>query len=191
MEETEPQFMQTRGQWRKWLEANYEKEKEVWLVHYKKHTGVPCIQLEEAVEEALCFGWIDSKLKSVNEDHYIHKYSPRNEKSVWSKMNKDRAQRRIKEGKMTATGMRLIAIAKKNGRWSAAYTSKKKQRLPHDLKEALLKNGDAWANFQGFANTYQNMYIGWVEAAKRAETRKKRIEDVVKRSQQNVKPGVS
>jgi uncharacterized protein YdeI (YjbR/CyaY-like superfamily) len=190
MDESHPLHFKDRGHWREWLEDHYATEKEVWLVHYKKHTKTPCVSLEEAVEEALCFGWIDSKVKSVSEEHYIHKYSPRSEHSVWSKVNKDRAKRLIKEGRMTPSGMRLVMFAKKNGKWSGAYTSKKKLRLPNDLKEALKKNHAAWKNFQAFANTYQNMYIGWVEGAKRAETRKRRIDNVVKRSKKNLRFGL-
>ena len=100
-----------RDEWRKWLEKNHEKEKEVWLVHYKKHSGKMGIQLEEAVEEALCFGWIDSKLKKVDEEKFTLKYSPRKANSVWSKLNREKAEIMIKAGKMTPAGLAVIEEA--------------------------------------------------------------------------------
>ena len=112
-----------RDEWRKWLEKNYRKEKEVWLVPYKKHVGKIGIQLEEAVEEALCFGWIDGKLRKVDKERFILRYSPRKANSVWSKLNRERVERLVKSGKMTAAGLSVIEEAKKRGSWNQAYTN--------------------------------------------------------------------
>jgi uncharacterized protein YdeI (YjbR/CyaY-like superfamily) len=177
-------------QWRKWLEDNHDKQTEVWLVHYKKKSDQISISLAEAVEEAICFGWIDSKLIRIDDEKFILKYTPRKANSVWSKINKDRAQRLIKAGKMTDAGLVKIKEARKRGLWKSAYTNKKKDEIPADLKEALLKNSDAWNNFRKFANSYRNMYIGWVNAARTEQTRGKRIEAVVRRSALNKKPGI-
>jgi uncharacterized protein YdeI (YjbR/CyaY-like superfamily) len=117
------------------------------------------------------------------------RYTPRKGKSVWSKINKDAAEKMIKLGKMTEAGLEKIKIAKKQGLWNSAYTNLKKDRLPSDLKAALLKNNEAWKNFNNFANSYRNTYIGWVKNSKSNDTRKRRINKVVKRSFENKKPG--
>ena len=176
-----------RDEWRKWLEKNYRKEKEVWLVHYKKHVGKIGIQLEEAVEEALCFGWIDGKLRKVDKERFILRYSPRKANSVWSKLNRERVERLVKSGKMTAAGLSVIEEAKKRGSWNQAYTNLKRDRIPPDLRKALAEDKRALDNFQRFANSYRNMYIQWVKSAKTGKTRRERIEKVVKQASQNKK----
>jgi uncharacterized protein YdeI (YjbR/CyaY-like superfamily) len=179
-----------RNEWRTWLENNHKTMKEIWLLHYKKQAGKQYLNHIDAVEEALCFGWIDSKLKKIDEERFILKYSPRKPKSVWSKINKEKAEAMIISRKMTQAGLDKIEEAKKHGLWDRAYTNKVKERIPSDLKQALLTDSKAWDNFQHFANSYRNMYCGWVKAAKTKETRKKRIVEVVKRSRQSKKPGV-
>ena len=182
MQKEEFLHFKDQSSWRKWLTQNYKNAREAWLVFYKKHSGITCISYEEALEEALCFGWIDGKMQSIDEEKYVIRYSPRRVKSVWSKLNKDRALRLIESGRMTDAGMARIEEAKKNGYWDKAYTNRKTDELPPDLKNALIKNVDAWYNFQRFANSYRNNYIGWVNEAKSDETRKRRIEKVVKRA---------
>lgn len=178
-----------RNEFRKWLTKNHDKAEETWLLYYKKHTGKPSVTHEEAVEEALCFGWIDSMVRRIDDERYMQKYTPRKPKSVWSEINKKAALNMINKKKMTKAGLKKIDEAKKNGKWQAAYTSKRKERIPSYLKNALMKNKKAWKNFQNFANTYQNMYIGWVKEAKREETKERRIKEVVKRSVKNIKAG--
>lgn len=179
-----------RNEWRSWLEKNHMNTKEVWLLHYKKQSKKQTLNHIDAVEEALCFGWIDSKLKKIDQERYILKYSPRKQKSVWSKINKENAEKMIASGKMTQAGLEKIEEAKKHGLWDTAYTNKIRERIPSDLKQSLLEDNRAWDNFQHFANSYRNMYCGWVKAAKTKETRQKRIAEVVKRSRQNKKPGL-
>ena len=179
-----------RVEWRTWLEENHSKKDGIWLIHYKKKSNKKSLNPFDAVEEALCFGWIDSKLKKIDEDRFILRYTPRKGKSVWSKINKDKAEKMILLGKMTEAGLEKIDIAKKQGLWDSAYTNLKKERLPSDLKKALLSNKDAFNNFNNFANSYRNMYIGWVKNAKTDVTRKKRISEVVSRSKDNIKPGI-
>ena len=179
-----------RNEWRTWLESNHKTMKEIWLLHYKKQAGKQYLNHIDAAEEALCFGWIDSKLKKIDEERFILKYSPRKPKSVWSKINKEKAEAMIISRKMTQAGLDKIEEAKKHGFWDIAYTNKVKEQMPSDLTQALLRDKKAWDNFQHFANSYRNMYCGWVKAAKTKETRKKRIAEVVKRSRQNKKPGV-
>ena len=183
-------LFKNRNEWRSWLEKNHTISNEVWLMHYKKSFSKKSLNHFDAVEEALCFGWIDSKLKKIDEEKFILKYSPRKSKSVWSKINKKNAEKMISLGKMTKAGLDKIQEAKKQGFWDTAYTNLVKERLPSDLKKALIVNKTAWNNFQNFANSYRNMYIGWVKSAKTTETRKKRISKVVKNSLDNIKPGI-
>ncbi|MFC2017159.1 YdeI family protein [Chloroflexota bacterium] len=176
--------------WRNWLEQNNDREKEAWLVIFKKHSKKAGLRYDDALEEALCFGWIDGKMRSIDEERFALRYSPRKAKSVWSMINKDKAELLIAKGRMTAAGLAKVEEAKKNGYWYTAYTNKIKEVIPPDLKKALMENSTAWNNFEGFANSYQNMYIGWVSGAKTDETRKKRIMEVVKRSALNKKAGI-
>jgi len=178
------------NEWRAWLEKNHGKRKEVWLLHYKKQEGKPHLNHIDAVKEALCYGWIDSTLKKIDEERFILRYTPRKPKSIWSKINKKNAEEMIVTGKMTKAGLEKIEEAKRHGFWDTAYTNKRKERIPSDLKQALIIDHRAWDNFQHFANSYRNMYCGWIKGAKTKETRKKRIAEVVKRSRKNKKPGI-
>jgi uncharacterized protein YdeI (YjbR/CyaY-like superfamily) len=177
-------------EWRQWLEQNHDKQKGVWLIHFKKNSGQHSINYPEALEEALCFGWIDGKMKGIDEERFALRYSPRKPRSIWSQKNREKAESLIKQGRMTPAGLKKIDEAQANGLWDNAYTGKKAEEIPADLKEALEKNKDAGKNFHRFANSYRNMYIAWVNNARTAVTRQKRITEVVKRSSLNMKPGI-
>jgi len=189
MAENEGILFQNRNEWRNWLEKNHDKYKGVWLIYYKKHTKKESVTYNDGVEEALCFGWIDSIVKTVDNERYTQKYTPRRKNSIWSKINKDRVEKMIKEGKMTIFGMAKVEEAKKNGEWDKAYGMRIKPELPDDLKTELQKNELAWKNFSNFADSYQTTYIYWLNSAKRLETREKRINEIVKLSLENKKPG--
>ena len=176
-------------EWREWLRKNHAREKEAVLLHHRKGKG-KSISHAEATEEALCFGWIDSVLRKLDDESFCLRYTPRKKNSLWSKVNKDKAERLIKEGRMEKAGFAEIEKAKKNGLWQKAYTNKKKERMVPELKKELMKNKKAWENFCGFANSYRNMYLGWIKGAKTEETRKRRIAEVVKRSALGKKPGI-
>jgi uncharacterized protein YdeI (YjbR/CyaY-like superfamily) len=178
------------SEWHHWLSQHHDVEKEAWLIINKKHSSKAGIGHDKALEEALCFGWIDGILRSVDGDSFALRFSPRKAKSAWSKINKEKAELLIAQGRMTNAGSAKIEEAKKNGLWEDAYTNRKKGMIPTDLVSALSANRVAWANFHGFANSYRNMYIGWVAGAKTNETRKRRIAEVVKRSILNKKPGI-
>ena len=178
-------YFKDREGWRSWLEINHDKKNVAWLIHYKKSSNKVGITHEEAVEEALCFGWIDGQLRRIDDEKYSLRYTPRKARSVWSKINKEKAERMIKSGKMTQAGLTKIEEAKKSGYWENAYTNKVKETMPPDLKKALTQNKKAWLYFQKFANTYRNMYIGWVNDAKTQETRVKRINKIVEQSLKN------
>ena len=176
-----------REDWRDWLKENYDKESFVWLTLFKKKFRKKGMALDDAVEEAICFGWIDGKLKRLDAERFILRFSPRKSKSVWSMINKKRAERLMESGRMTDAGLAKIQEAKENGLWDNAYTNKMKEAVPLDLKKELIAEKKAWENFQRFANSYRNMYIGWVNGAKTAETRTKRIKKVVEQSVLNKK----
>ena len=190
MNQDEALHLKDRTEWRKWLEQNSDCAQEVWLVHYKKHGDQISMSHDEAVEEALCFGWIDGKLKSIDKEKYILRYSPRKANSVWSKINKDKAEILIAQGRMTHSGLAKIEDAKKSGIWDSAYTNKLKDEIPTNLEKALKMDSKAFTNFQKFANTYRNMYIGWVVGAKTGQTRRRRIAEGVQRSALNKKPAI-
>lgn len=183
-------YFKNGQEWRQWLQMNHNIENEARLFIYKKRSGKTGISYNEALEEALCFGWIDGKMQSIDEDKFVLRYSLRKDKSVWSKINKEKAKLLIAQGRMTNAGLAKIEEAKKNGLWESAYTNRKKDAIPNDLEVALSGNRAAWENFHNFANSYQNMYIGWVTGAKTVETRKRRIAEVVKRATLNKKPGI-
>ena len=178
--------MTEREEWRNWLEENHKTEDEIWLVHYKKHTGKPKILYDDAVEEAICFGWIDGIVKKIDEEKYAQRYTPRKKKSVWSDLNKSRAKKMIELGKMTNAGLEKLGDHL-NGE---VTPPKKKLEIPLDLKDALISDPGAWENFNNFAPSYRRDYIGWVLDAKREDTRQRRISAVVKRSKDNIKPGM-
>jgi uncharacterized protein YdeI (YjbR/CyaY-like superfamily) len=178
---------QTRADWRDWLSKNHAITNSVWLFFFRKSTGKKGITLEEAVEEAICFGWIDGKLKRVDKERFMLRFSVRKDSSVWSRINRMRAEKLIADGKMTNAGLIKIEKAKESGYWDKAYTNKIKDELPADLLEALKKDRKAIDNFQLFANTYQNLYVGWVNNARSIETRKKRIDKVVEQALRNKK----
>ena len=179
MENEKPIYFKDSKKWRRWLSKNHNKEKEVWMLIYKKHTGKPGVSYAEGVEEALCFGWIDDKMKRIDDEKHMQRFSPRGSKSVWSKINKNLALRLIKEGKMAPAGVEKIEIAKRNGNWQKAYSSSDVLEMSAELEKALKKNKKAWKNFLKFTNGYKIMYIGWVNNAKHQETKEKRINKVV------------
>jgi uncharacterized protein YdeI (YjbR/CyaY-like superfamily) len=180
-------YFKNRKEWRSWLGKNHKKAKEVWLLYYKKHTKKPRIPYDDAVEEAICFGWIDGKVRSIDEESFMQRYCPRRKNSIWSLLNKKRAKKMIKEKKMMKDGLEKIEEAKKNGKWQVAYTSKKQTRMPLKLKKALMKNKKAWKNFEKFSISTKNTYIWWIISPKREETKERRIKQVVKRSAENKK----
>jgi len=178
---------ENRENWRSWLEKNHDREAWAWLSFYKKGGGKKGITLAESVEEAICFGWIDGKLRKVDDLSFIVRFSPRKAKSVWSMINKERAERLVGSGRMTSMGLAKISEAKEAGTWDNAYTNRTRDKMPADLREALMKDMRAWKHFHGFANTYRNMYVGWIANAKTNETRNKRIEKVVEQAIKNKK----
>lgn len=168
----------TRTQWRKWLAENHGKEKRgIWLVFHKKQAGKPSLEYEESVEEALCFGWIDSIIKRIDADKYCRKFTPRIDDSQWSSTNRKRAEKMIKEGRMTEFGLAKIRAAKRSGNWAKDARPLIKLEVSPELSEALARNRAAEDFFEKLAPTYRKQFIGWIITAKRPETRAKRLKE--------------
>ena len=164
--------------WRSWLGKNHLVKDGVWLVFYKKGSGHPTISYDEAIDEALAFGWIDSVIKRVDEKRFARKFTPRRPGSVWSKYNVVRVKQLNADGRMTKWG--LDAYARRTGEISLLEQfNAKTMRVPRDLNEALRKNELAWSNFQRFGPSHRKRYLMWISAAKKPETRKKRIAEAV------------
>ncbi|BAY07893.1 YdeI/OmpD-associated family protein [Calothrix sp. NIES-2098] len=176
-----------RQAWREWLEKNHHNSIGVWLIYYKVKSGQPSIQYSEAVKEALCFGWIDSKVKTLDEHRYMQIFTPRKPKSVWSKLNKQYIEELIAQGLMTEAGLNKIAAAKHNGSWTT-LDAIEALIIPDDLQQALVANETANKYFQAFSNSVKKNIIFWIESAKRPETRLKRIEQTVNSAAQNKNP---
>ena len=188
MKITETLYLTNRKEWRTWLKQNHRKKKEIWLIYYKKHTGKPRIPYGHAVEEALCFGWIDSTVQRLNSERYVQKFTPRKSGSRWSRLNIQRARKMIKEKRMTKAGLALLKETEKKK--PDTPIAKKTHTIPSDLRKALARNRKALENFNNFAPSYKKLYALWVLDAKKKETREKRIKRVVERSARNEKPGM-
>ena len=180
-------FFKERSEWRRWLQRNHDKSSEIWILTYKRHTGKKCLSYEDALEEAICYGWIDSRMRRIDDERHAWRFAPRRPNSIWSLSNKRRAERLIMDGRMTAPGMAKIEAAKKSGEWQKAYRPSQPPRMPKDLREALMQDELAWRNFRGFARSYRHTYIFWVTSAKREETRRKRIKEVVRKARHDAK----
>jgi len=175
----------TRAQWRKWLTTNNKNSKGIWLIIKKKGSNMVGITLEDAVEEALCFGWIDGKLNPVDAYQYKLYMAPRKSKSVWSKRNKQRIRRLIKEGQMTPAGLEKINEAKKNGSWNQLDVIERDD-IPLDLRKELGNNGKAKRNYDCFNISSKRMILYWIASAKSSETRRKRITETVRLAEKNL-----
>jgi uncharacterized protein YdeI (YjbR/CyaY-like superfamily) len=183
-------YLPTREAWREWLAENHCREQEVWLIYYKKHTGRPRVAYNDAVDEALCFGWVDSLVRRLDQDTYAQKFTPRKEDSRWSQHNINRADKLIASGKMTAAGMRKINAAKKNGNWFKPVRVPRFSEVPVELLAALQENEAAQQNFNKLAASYKNQMIGWIVSAKKDETRQRRIREVIGLLEKNKKLGM-
>lgn len=183
-----PRLFRQRQEFRDWLQAHHAHETELWLQFYKKGSGKTSISNAEAVEEALCFGWINGKLKRIDEKSYIQRFSPRHDKSIWAQSNKQRVARLVAEGRMTAAGLEKVKAAKANGSWNE-LDSLDPDEIPADLASALKDNPQAETNFAGFTGKQRRDYLWWLNAAKRDATRRRRIEEIVRRVANKLKPG--
>lgn len=173
--------IEDREDWRDWLAENYDQESGVWLIYNKKETGLPSIGYDESVEEALCFGWVDSLIKKIDEQKYARKFTPRKDNSNWSAANKKRIAKMIRENRMTEHGLRKIEAAKELGNWN---TPSGRPRIEIEMTEAfadaLKDHPKAEEHFNHLAPTYQKQYLTWIAVAKRSETKQKRIDESIR-----------
>lgn len=176
-----------RGEWREWLRNNHDKQASVWLIYYKKKSKEPTVSYSDAVNEALCFGWIDSKAKPVDEEKFMQFFSRRKVNSVWSKVNKEKVERLISEGLMTDAGLAIIEKAKQNGSW-AILDEAEALIVPADLDQAFSKSENAKQYFLGLSRSDRRNILQWLVLAKRLETREKRIVEIVECASRNQKP---
>jgi uncharacterized protein YdeI (YjbR/CyaY-like superfamily) len=180
-----------RNDWRKWLEKNHATQKEIWLLCFKKETGKPQVSYDEAVEEALCFGWIDSTIQNIDSEKYVRKFTPRKKGSQWSALNKKRAAAMIRAGKMTEAGLGVLNFTDAEDDYGRSPERAKNNLVPPPFLERRLKqNQKAWEYFQSLAPSYRRNYIGWITAAKTEETRERRIAEAITLLARNEKLGM-
>ncbi len=176
----------SRAEWRAWLEENHARDEGVWLISYKKATGKPYVTYDEAVEEAICFGWVDSKVNRLDEERAMRWFAPRRPGSNWSRSNKQRVKRMIAANQMTAAGLAKIEAAKVDGSWSA-LDAVENLEVPDDLAAALATYDAAEAHFEAFPRSVKRSILEWIANAKKPETRAKRIEETARLAQDNIR----
>ena len=174
-------YVTNRKDWRSWLKKNHSKEKEIWLVYYRKSSGKPRIPYNDAVEEALCYGWIDSIFKGINEEKFAQRFTPRRMGSPISEMNKERVRRLIKNKLMTSIGLKSIS-----------FDRKEKFTIAVDILEALKLNEQTWKNFQKFSIGYKRVRIGYIEDVRTydKEIFQNRLNNFIKMTAKNKKFGM-
>lgn len=173
--------------WRQWLKQNHSSKQSVWLVLYKKESNRPTIAWSEAVDEALCFGWIDSKRKPVDKEKFIQFFSRRKSKGTWSKVNKEKVGQLIAEGLMTRAGLMSIETAKQNGSWTI-LDDVEELKIPKDLAVEFKSKSGSKDFFLSLSKSVRKSILQWLVLAKRPETRKKRIDEIAELAVQKLKP---
>lgn len=180
-------FFETQQQWEKWLDKHHTQEDGVWLRMYKKDSKIPSINYAQALEEALCYGWIDGMSKSVDATSFIQKFTPRRSKSIWSERNTKHIARLTAEGKMKPAGILQVELAKADGRWEKAYATQSEATIPDDFMAALKKNKKATAFFETLNKQNKFAIYFRLQNAKKPETRAKRIVDFVAKLERHEK----
>ncbi len=166
--------VQNRAEWRKWLEEHYDSDSEIWLVFHKRHTGVPSIGYDDAVEEALCFGWIDSLVRRLDEARYARKFTPRKAASKWSTSNRRRYADLKARGLLAAPGLRRAPTNRSGDAPRPSVSAP-----PSYIEKALKSRPRAWQQFTRLAPSYRRAYIGWIDSAKRQETKERRLREAL------------
>ena len=188
----QPLYAASAAEWRAWLKANHAAKQEVWLLFYKKHVAMPCVSLEEATEEAMCFGWVDSLQRRIDDEKHALRFTPRKKRSVWSESNKKRVAALIAQGRMTPAGLSVVEEAKRNGEWEKAAEREDVHRLQPDVRKALAASRAARSNFEKLAPSSKKQFLSWIADARSDATRARRIKRAVSALEQNrKKPGGS
>ncbi len=189
MEVTQTYYAKNRREWRSWLRKHHEAKTEIWLVYYNKASGKPRIPYNDAVEEALCFGWIDSTLKKIDRDRFAQRFTPRRPKALWSAMNLERARRLMELGRFTKAG--VAKLPEKFDSRSKGSPRNERVTIPHDIMRALRQHNGTWKNFLKFPESYKRIRIGWITGArKRPEILRQRLRYFVKMTAQNKRYGM-
>jgi uncharacterized protein YdeI (YjbR/CyaY-like superfamily) len=179
----------TAAEWRAWLEEHQTSESEAWLIYYKAGTGYPSIAYEDSVEEALCFGWIDSLIQKVDEGRYARKFTPRTNTAKWSVSNKRRVAKLIREGRMTEAGLAKIGDLS-DFREDLVDAAPRGLGIPTEVEQGLKASAQAWENYSQLPPSQRRLYIGWITAAKRPETVQKRIAEAITLLEQGQRLGL-
>lgn len=184
-------YARDRAAWREWLEVNHDSEPQgVWLVYFKQHTGEPTVEYGESVEEALCFGWVDSLIRKIDGDRFARKFTPRKDGSNWSESNRERVARLIAAGLMTDAGLAKVEAARVAGRWNADPRPGVSEDMPREFAAALEGNRQAREIFEGLTRTQRKQFILWINVAKKPATRQHRIVESVRLLERGRKLGM-
>jgi uncharacterized protein YdeI (YjbR/CyaY-like superfamily) len=186
LEEKEHLYFKNAQEWRKWLHDNHHSSTGVYLIFYKVTSQAESMRWEEAVQVAICYGWIDSTVKRLDDERRRQMFTPRKDKSVWSKLNKTYIEKLIADNLMHESGLRKIETAKQNGSWTS-LDDVENGIIPQDLALAFEQNKVALDNYNRFSPSYRKSYLYWLNQAKREETRKARIAEIVSHCEQNIK----
>ena len=185
--EIERFYPETREEWRKWLTENHIKKDAIWLILYKKKAAKPTISWSDAVDEALCFGWIDSIKRKLNDESSVQYFSKRKAQSTWSKINKQKVEKLKEAGKMNEAGLACIELAKQNGSWTI-LDDVEELIIPKDLEVELRAKSDAMDFFLSLGKSVRKAMLQWLVLAKRLETRQNRISIIVEHAEKGLKP---
>lgn len=167
--------------WRRWLTAHHASESGVWLKFAKKGSPTATVSYPEALEEALCFGWIDGQVRRFDEHFYLQRFTPRRPRSKWSQINREKATRLISEGRMQPAGLAQVEAAKADGRWEAAYPAQSQARVPEDFQRALEENPEAHAFFRTLTGSARYAFLYRLHDIRKPEVRTKRIAEYIQR----------
>jgi len=193
MKDLEHKYFKTKEALRSWLEKNHDKNPGIWMIFYKKHVDIECVKYREALEEALCFGWIDSLVKRIDNDQYKRIFTPRINISNWSDLNKKLVIELIKKGKMTEAGLKKIDLYVRTGKidWETKELRETQEfDIPEFIIKEFAKNEPALTNFNKLAQTYKQHYVYWITAAKREATVYRRLKESIELLKENKKLGM-
>jgi len=179
-------YFKNDTEWRKWLHDNHDSSPGVQLIFHRVGSDAESMRWEEAVQVAICYGWIDSTVRKLDDERRIQLFTPRKDKSVWSKLNKTYIEKLTKENLMHESGLKKIATAKQNGSWES-LDDVESLVMPKDLAAAFKKNKRAFANYENFSRSYRKSYLYWLNQAKREETRVARIAEIIRLCTENKK----
>lgn len=180
----------TPGAWRRWLARNHDRESGVWVVFTKKGVGKPSMGYGSALDQALCYGWIDSIVRKIDDRRYARKFTPRRARSVWSEANRKRIAQLIRQKRVTTAGLQAIHRSQSAGLWNVPKRPAATMRPPKEFMQALKDHPIAGAHFKGLAPGYQCRFITWVALAKRPQTRQARIRESIQLLRRNEKLGL-